>query len=72
MLLATVGLLLDRSQPVAQAALFGSILGASLAGAVLALGIGLPRTRRRLALAVASCLAWRISYFPIIDRKSVV
>ena len=54
MLLATVGLLLDRSQPVAQAALFGSILGASLAGAVLALGIGLPRTRRRLALAVAS------------------
>jgi hypothetical protein len=67
LVLGAIGLGLDRSDAVAQAALFGSILGASLLGAALGLGLGLGRVSapRRLGLGVASLVAWRISYFPI-------
>jgi hypothetical protein len=59
--------MLDRSPSVPQAALFGSIVSSSIAGAALGIGFGLARVRagRRSALALAGLVAWRISYFPI-------
>jgi hypothetical protein len=67
LVLIAVGVRLDTSQPVAQAALFGSMVSSSLAGAALGVGLGLARVRtpRRGALALAALVAWRISYFPI-------
>lgn len=62
------GALLDGMQPLQQPLLFAGLQIASLTGAVLGLGIMLPRARsgrQRALQALAALVGWRLAYFPV-------